>query len=353
MPPLPPVDKFIPCAEAISSLKKGELRCIWYLPDKDRRCLVEITENDREVALQQIGSVLKSCQATGTLAIQDLADVVEHLCCGRWHRNKAWGSGLSQELARRWQDEMYALLAQLARSTPPRVKQEHVGVNIRSIPLAPPRIPTTSCNTPVSTPVAFAKHQVFKGDTLLSGLLSDIDLRACKQGSIYFYTHADDAFRGMIKIGYTSRSVASRLLDWAECGHGDPVLLDSWYARHPNRVELLIHFELEQSWHALRWCKVHQQSHIEWFKVDCTRARTIAQRWCEWMERANPYDRRGRLTSSWVGHITFLVENGCLITAEAMAQIQRIEEGSAEVLEFVDDEVLRRSNRKNVKEENV
>lgn len=351
--PPPTVDKFASFANVAKSLRQGQIRCIWYLSDKSRCCLIEITAEDRELALQRIESVRKSYPTKGAPSVQDLADIAEYCCCGRHHRNKIWGSGLSLELASRWQKEILTFLAQALQSTAQSIKQEHVAVSVHSIALTPaPTRTSTHIYTPASTPVAFAKYQLLEWDTLRSLLLSDLDLRASKDGSIYFYTHAEAVFHGMVKIGYTSQNIESRLYDWAECGNGHPILLDSLrYVRHPERVEKLTHLELAQSRHALRWCKIHRKSHIEWFKVDCKQARTIAQHWGEWIEKAEPYDRRGRLLPSWVGHVAFLVKHDCLITAAAMAQIQRIEAGSTEVLEFIDDEVLRRSNGTWVKKE--
>lgn len=120
---------------------------------------------------------------------------------------------------------------------------------------------------------------------------------------------------------------------------------------HPYRIEQLIHFELEECRYALRWCQFHQRSHIEWFKVDLDKAKSIAQLWVQWMQRANPYDRRGHLKRLWQGHIGFLVEHENPITAEAMAQIQRIEPGSREVQEFINDQELRKRRDMSVKKE--
>jgi len=69
------------------------------------------------------------------------------------------------------------------------------------------------------------------------------------------------------------------------------------------------------------------------------------------MQDANPYDRRGRLTALWVGHIQFLVQHDNPITAVVMVQIPKMEEGSDEVYEFIHDKVLRKKQDAVVKEE--
>ncbi|SCV57508.1 uncharacterized protein FFB14_15179 [Fusarium fujikuroi] len=177
--------------------------------------------------------------------------------------------------------------------------------------------------------------------------LSLLSQHVAEQGS-----DQHDAFDGMIKIGYTSRAIDTRLLEWNECGNGYPKLLDHLSGvRHPERVELLTHFELVGCWYAQRWCEHHRKAHIEWFKVDLERVRTVARLWCCRMQDANPYDRRGHLKARWAGHIKFLVQHDNPITAKAMVQIQKIEEGSDEVYKFIDDKMLRKKQDAVVKEE--
>ena len=110
----------------------------------------------------------------------------------------------------------------------------------------------------------FSKHAVLEGETLASTLLSLIDPSERSEGSVYSFTYPDQAFRGMRKIGYTSRPINYRLEEWAECGHGLPSFIRiRRNVRHPKRVELLTHFELMKYWYAMRWCNFHRQAHIE------------------------------------------------------------------------------------------
>ncbi|KAK3081349.1 hypothetical protein LTS18_007640 [Coniosporium uncinatum] len=188
---------------------------------------------------------------------------------------------------------------------------------------------------------------VFEGDALDTALLSVIEPSASKVGSVYIFTHTHDAFQGMIKIGHTSRPIDQRLNEWVECGHGMPRLLDSrGDVRHPARVERLTHFQLVKHWYAMRWCAYHHQAHTEWFNIDISTASQITQRWSSWIQRANPYDRRGCLKGFWRGVVEFLAACKICITAELMLQIQEVEEGLIDVRDFLDDDMLRKEQAK-------
>jgi hypothetical protein len=69
------------------------------------------------------------------------------------------------------------------------------------------------------------------------------------------------------------------------------------------------------------------------------------------MNRANPYDRCGNLKDIWKETVEFLTMHEIPIKAEAMMQIQEIEEGSIELLEFIDDDALRKRQEPVVKQE--
>jgi T5orf172 domain len=376
----PTVDQFPTFAETLSWLTKKACKCIWYLPDKKRCCFVRITDEVNQSALHLAEGISKAGTLTKT-AYQVLADIAEQSCCARHHRNKMWGSGMAQELAARWQNEIQVTLSVANCKITQIVKVESVSPSISTISECSTKLnhhsvdlisdaqisiaglsdskslPTdqaalTTHSLPPHKPVAFAKHEVWKGETLLSKLLSPIDPQAGRVGSLYIFTHTKDAFCGMIKIGYTCRTIDFRLSSWAECGHGHPVLLDSYVGiRHPERVELLTHFELLEYWYAQRWCNFHRQAHIEWFKIDIGTASSIARLWSLWMERANPYDRRGYLNAFWKESIDFLTMHEVPITAKVMMQIQELEEGSPELVDFIDDNALRKRQEPVVKQE--
>jgi hypothetical protein len=324
MAALPTVYQFPSFMETEALMKNTAQQCIWYLPNKKRRCQVTIAAEDERKAAQ-LARYIRESGPTVASAFVIFAKIAELTCCVRHHRNKIYGSGLAQELANQWLNETNP-------NPNPGVK--------------------TECDKIALPAVEFARHEVYQGESLRSLLCSDLRPNAPAAGSIYFYTHAGDAFSGMIKIGYTSQRIESRLDKWGECGYGLPELLGSCReVRHPERVEHLTHYELEECWHALRWCKPCGKAHQEWFKVKLERALAIASLWSRWMRDANPYDRRGHLKSRWKGHIEFLIEHGNPITANAMFQIHEIEIGLVGVDEFVDDTALRSTSGGRVKKE--
>ena len=207
---------------------------------------------------------------------------------------------------------------------------------------------------PLPKPVVFVRHEVWKEETILSKLLSPIDPQASKMGFLYIFTYTKVNFEGKIKIGYTGKSIDSRLEKWAECGQGNPTLLASFdNVRHPERVEVLTHFELLEHWYAQRWCEFHRQAHIEWFKTDTETASSICRLWSQWMECANPYDRRGYLRAFWKDIVEFLNMHRISITAEVLMEVQGIEEGSIDLLEYIDDDALRKQKEPVVKQEQL
>ena len=378
----PTVDQFPTFAEALLWLTNGACRCIWYLPDKKRCCSVGITDKANQSAFHLAEGISKAGPLTEKTP-QVLADIAVQSCCGRQHRDPMWGSGLAQELAVRWQNEIQVTLSIANCEFAQTVKPENVSHSISttsecssklsihstnfisdaqisvdghsdSKSLLIEQVVLTTHSLPSEKLVAFAKHEVWEGETLLSKLSSPISPRAGRNGSLYIFNHTKDALYGMIKIGYTCSTIDDRRKDWAECGHGYPVLLDSFDGvLHPERVELLTHFELLEYRYNERWCELHRRPHIEWFKTDIGTASSIVRLWSLWMKRANPYDRRGHLKAFWKDTIDFLTKHGIPIAAELMMQIQEIEEGSTELLDFIDDDALRKRQEPVVKQEQL
>jgi len=323
---LPKVNDFPSFQETIQYLRGSTNQCIWYLPNKERLCQVALAEEDRQRALDRATSVTSRI-ATASVR-EDLEKLAEECCCGRHHRNKVYGTGLARDLATRWEKE----------------------IRIR-LNLGPPAVQPITRRKRASTPVEFVKYEAHKDEILQLVLNSDIGKGAKQTGSVYCYTHKAEVFGGMVKIGYTGNAVQSRLDDWSGCGNGLPSLVVSVdKVSYPERVEVLIHLELLSSRYSQRWCDHHEKAHIEWFKVDSGEACRVIGLWCKWMERAIPYDRRGKLKDDWRKHVDFLVEHGCL-TGEAMMQVQEIEECPDLARDFVDDDILRKGQRTVVKKE--
>ncbi|KAK0392368.1 hypothetical protein NLU13_1863 [Sarocladium strictum] len=305
MATLPPATRFPSFKDTCTHLQEESLQCTWYLPKEGRLCRCKITLDDAHSALE-LSESIKKTGLTVDQRVEMLQDIAELSCCPRHHRSKIYGTDLGKEVAQIWYGEM-KLASVPSIQTHPR----------------PPTLPRR----------VFAKHQVHTTESMGERIRSTLDLDQGSSGSIYFYTHAASAFAGMVKIGYTCRSVASRLYAWEECGHGAPKLLDSIVdVRHPGRVELLTHFELIELWHELMWCKAHGRTHIEWFRTDVHRAKAIAERWNKWMHGANPYDRRGKLKPLWEERCRLLQERGRPITARTMLVWHEMD-----MAKFVDD----------------
>lgn len=299
--------------------------------------MVKLEANENQSVLQLAVALLQGDPLTPH-AQQSLAQIAERCCCTRHHRIKIWGSGLADSLATLWQAEIRdALFATRQKPASPAT------CKIMS--------PHNTHNSRAPKKVAFSKHSVLDGQPLATALLSDIDLQAPKEGIVYIFTYTKSSFNGMLKIGFTT-SIDNRMGYWAECSHGSPSLLSQHAnTRHPERVELLVHFELVEHWYALRWCNIHLQAHIEWFKIGVLTADRIIQSWAARMKRANPYDRRGRLKPFWQEIMEFLAIYEISITAELMMQIQEVEEGLLDLTELLDDDALRQVSRNNVKGE--
>lgn len=124
------------------------------------------------------------------------------------------------------------------------------------------------------------------------------------------YMYSIQGSFGFVKIGYTSRKVETRLVEWQESCKHTPYLIfpkapeEQEQFPYVRRVEALIHAEL-------RDCRVRelqclcnetnaygkQKQHIEWFNIDIDRAKEVAMRWSNWMS-SNSYEESS--PGNWV-----------------------------------------------------
>lgn len=319
--------------------------------------MLRITDEYKKAAIGLVNTISDtSFSLKAELLI--LAKIAEKCCCGTHHRNKICGSNLDSQLASRWQSEIssekYSHSSTLREpsESPETPELKHEKELVKSL-LDHPPLSHTGFVISATKEDIFARHEAWEGDTLLSKLMEPIDSNSTKNGSVYLYTHTEKAFSGFIKVGFTGRPrIRDRLDEWAKCGHGNPVLLKSYNAiRHPGRIEQLVHFELARCRYDIRWCKFHEQSHIEWFQIAFEVASLTVRLWSQWMERANPYDRRGTLKSFWKETILFLTEYDIPITAGFMIQIQDIEEGSSDLPDFIKDDKFWKRKKSIVKQE--
>ena len=112
-----------------------------------------------------------------------------------------------------------------------------------------------------------------------------------KEGYLYAYEVEGNA--GFVKIGYTTRSSATRHEEWAFYCNRKPKTLYPDPANPqlpvPNarRVEALCHAELKHRNIRID-CHGCSKPHIEWFQVDLEEAIAVIQKWSKWM-LTSPY----------------------------------------------------------------
>lgn len=119
-----------------------------------------------------------------------------------------------------------------------------------------------------------------------------------KEGYLYAYEVEGNA--GFVKIGYTTRSLATRHGEWAFYCNRKPKVLYPVPANHqmpvPNahRVEALCHAELKHRNIRID-CHGCSKPHIEWFQVDPEEAIAVIQKWSKWM-LTSPYTSESHKT---------------------------------------------------------
>lgn len=354
MAALPTVKQFPTFMSTYERLSQKNFTCNWCLPVQQRLCRVTISDEDADF----LYDVAENMMQGDFFPIDDLAMIAEESCCIRHHRDKMMYSELKLDLALRWRNETQPDIPVAPRDAPKLARVEESLENqpaydLPSLSNAPVRRDQLRPETPkiedkqllfstTPTLVEFSRHSLHPDITLSATVWSDIDESASKIGSVYIFTYSGSDWKGMIKIGYTARSIKLRLQEWTACGHGEPYLFDSVEnIHHPERVELLVHLELMMYRRRLDWCDYHCGTHVEWFEVGLALASKVLHSWSSWMERANSYDRRGYLKTFWIDAIRFLGKYKICITGALMRWIEEVEEGTADVTTLLDDDALR------------
>lgn len=103
---------------------------------------------------------------------------------------------------------------------------------------------------------------------------------------------------GILKIGYTSRSTRTRCLEWSECFPGAVVAFEKPVA-YPERMEALVHLELQQLRRQIAKCAVCEKGHIEFFQSTVDIAKGVILDWCELVSKSPLYDDTLRLKDNW------------------------------------------------------
>ncbi|KAK0927687.1 hypothetical protein LTR29_017577 [Friedmanniomyces endolithicus] len=123
----------------------------------------------------------------------------------------------------------------------------------------------------------------------------------------YVYAYEIQGSPGLVKIGYTSRSIEVRHKEWtADCNRETTLLYpvkpaESEFVPNARRVEALCHAELGK--YKLRiYCHSCMKQHTEWFDVAAERAIEAIRKWTSWMKvKPHRRDLYGRtvLSSEW------------------------------------------------------
>lgn len=112
------------------------------------------------------------------------------------------------------------------------------------------------------------------------------ELDDLKKGFIYLYkVKGNERF---VKIGYTTRSPATRHEEWKlSCNREPKSLFEGSIVPNARRVEALCHAELDYC-RTRVYCTGCSIQHIEWFEMTPDDAISVIQKWSKWME-SNPY----------------------------------------------------------------
>jgi hypothetical protein len=126
--------------------------------------------------------------------------------------------------------------------------------------------------------------------------LAEIDQR---DGYVYLYEVEGN--KGLVKIGYTSRSIGKRHEEWTfDCNRKVETIypIHSGSARivpNARRIEALCHAELCH--HKIEiYFRGCLKQHLEWFRVSHEEAIAIIEKWSTWM-RTHPYQSTQELRS--------------------------------------------------------
>ena len=190
-----------------------------------------------------------------------------------------------------------------ARSPSPRPRasnSEPSGNNDNNIVLSSSR-PQTRSQTH-SLPWAFKPFSQNPSVTITTTLLRDLTSSESPHGSIYIFSRRSDP--GILKIGYTIRSVAQRLREWrSSCNYIPELVYSVCDVPHVKKVERLVQLALGAWRRKETHCKHNRlycpRSHQEWFEISVADAKSAVDGWAKWMRAASPYGCEGVLKQEW------------------------------------------------------
>ena len=140
-------------------------------------------------------------------------------------------------------------------------------------------------------------------------MIKELSIYDAMDGLIYIYwiPAKPQIPQGLVKIGVTNVTVASRLKGWRKC---HPELVRKYPKKtikfpHARRVERLIHAELRISRHTQIGCQhCDRNTHVELFAVPPKQAIEVTKRWTEWA-CGLPYDKNGWIRTECIPRIAY------------------------------------------------
>ena len=156
-------------------------------------------------------------------------------------------------------------------------------------------------------------------DNINDILLSDVPSNYISTGHVYAFIWPSSP--EFVKIGYTGKSVSSRILSWQEC-HPGSILLHSVAFAFPQRMERLVHLQMSTTRHQIIICTHCSGTHFEWFKVSTCEAIQTINAWKELTERDELYSATGKFSERWQKRTAGITDK---ITARALLSVAEME----------------------------
>lgn len=168
--------------------------------------------------------------------------------------------------------------------------------------------------------IVFIPYVTDPKDSVKGDLLCDVPFNYARTGHVYAFTWPSNP--DYIKIGYTSNSSQSRVLEWQSC-HPGATLCVSIEFDFPKRMERLIHLQMAKHRHKIVKCKNCLKTHFEWFKLSIEDVSQVIQDWEKVNTKEPFYDSTWALTRAWRLRIQSMTNE---ITAGSLLAILDAEE---------------------------
>ena len=169
------------------------------------------------------------------------------------------------------------------------------------------KIPVLETFIPTFKP--FSQKQQNLANHIRELMFKELSRNDAMDGFIYIYwiPGSPQIPQGLVKIGVTNVTVASRLGGWRKC---HPELVHKYPTKsimfpYARRVERLIHAELRISRHRQIGCQhCDRNTHVELFALPLKQAIEVTKRWTKWA-CGLPYDKNGLIRTECIPRIAY------------------------------------------------